>query len=61
MGCFLLGFGTGAITVVAYQRLRERIATEDYERVSESMDDNLAKLEARLAEEAPAKPSRKSA
>lgn len=60
-GYFLLGFGTGALTVAAFRRLREYVETEDYERVTETVQDHLAELEARLSEVPKAKPSRKSA
>jgi len=61
LGCFLLGFGTGALTVAAYRQLKSRIDTEDYERVADSMQDNLAKLEARLSHSTEAPATRKSA
>lgn len=48
LGCFLLGFGTGALTVAAFRRLKEHVGTESYEQVAENVQDQLEQLEARL-------------
>lgn len=45
---FGIGFATGALTVLAFQRLREIEKGQSVEHLAESLQDNLAELEARI-------------
>ncbi|HRK20549.1 MAG TPA: hypothetical protein PLX06_01990 [Fimbriimonadaceae bacterium] len=47
-GCFALGFLAGAITIAGARRLREIEIGEDVEAVSDTIQEQLEKLEARL-------------
>ena len=47
-GAFALGFATGALTVVGFQKLKEYAESEDYEQLAETVQDNLHELEARI-------------
>jgi hypothetical protein len=49
LGAFALGFATGALTVIGFQRLREYTESEDYERLADSVQDHLHELEARIS------------
>lgn len=59
-GSFSLGFATGALTVVAYRRLREYVEAEDYERLADTVQANLQELEARIAQGGPISPKKSS-
>ena len=48
VGSFALGFATGAITVVALRRLKECRDDMSYERLADSVQNKLQKLEARI-------------
>lgn len=47
-GSFALGFVSGALTVVAVRRLREIELGEDVSSLSDSIQEQLEKLEARI-------------
>lgn len=58
IGCFTLGLATGALTVLAFRRLREVESEEDVETLSESIQDQLEKLESRIQNANSGKPKR---
>lgn len=58
IGCFTLGLATGALTVLAFRRLREVEAGEDVETLSDSIQDQLEKLESRIQSASAGKPKR---
>lgn len=60
IGSFTIGFATGALTVLAFRRLREIEAGEDVASVSESIQEQLEKLESRIHQAASPKAARSS-
>jgi hypothetical protein len=53
-GTFVLGFATGALTIVAYRRYKECEQEVGYERLADSVQRHLAELEARIGKAEPA-------
>jgi hypothetical protein len=56
-GSFALGFATGALTVVAFRRLREIEWGQGYESLADEVKQNLEELEARIAPSLVSRPS----
>jgi hypothetical protein len=59
VGSFALGFAVGALTVLAFRRLKDYADSDGYEKLAESVQSHLQELEARIGASPPAPTKRK--